>query len=150
MKMLIDNRRCVIQAYELGDFTYGFDDRVSMLYFRIGVEFEEGMVFQGVKYYFDKKALVFSDVGELLSENIELFINQHYKEIIEKVLAWDSDYSRSMEIKDNDIVLIKSTFAIATITGVYLSKNHFEVDNDEESYHHRDELVLWSRGGCKV
>ena len=147
MKMLIDNRRCVIQAYELGDFTYGFDDRVSMLYFRIAVEFEEGVVYQGVKYFFDKEELVFCDSTEGLAKNMELFINQHYKEIIVKVLAWDSDYIRFMEIRDNDIVLIKRTFVIATITGVYLSKNHFEVDNDEESYHHRDELVLWARGG---
>jgi hypothetical protein len=149
MKMLIDNRRCVIQAYELDDITYSIEDRVSRLYFHIGVEFEESMVYQEVRYYFDKKELVFSDSQELLSENIELFIDQHYKEIIEKILAWDSDYSRSLELKDNDIVLIKKTFVIATITGVYMSKDYFEVDHDEESYHHRDELVLWDRGGRK-
>ena len=149
MKMLIDNRRCVIQAYELGDFTYGFDDRVSMLYFRIAVEFEEGVVYQGVKYFFDKEELVFCDSIVVVTKNMELFIKQHYKEIIEKVLAWDSDYSRSIEIKDNDIVLIKRTFVIATITGVYMSKDYFEVNYDEESYHHRDELVLWARGGRK-
>ena len=147
MKMLLDNRRCVLQAYELGNFTYGLDDRASVLYFRIAVEFKEGVVYQGVKYFFDKEELVFCDSTEGLAKNMELFINQHYKEIIVKVLAWDSDYIRFMEIRDNDIVLIKRTFVIATITGVYLSKNHFEVDNNEESYHHRDELVLWSRGG---
>ena len=73
--MLIDNRRCVIQAYELGDFTY---DRVSMLYFRIGVEFKEGIVFQGLKYFFDKKELVFCDSTEILAKNMELFIKQYY------------------------------------------------------------------------
>jgi len=147
MKMLIDGRICSIQAYELGDFTCGFEDRVLMLYFRIGVEFEESMVYQEVRYFFDKEELVFSDCEAFLSENIELFIRQHYKEVIEKLLAWDSDYSRGLEIKKNDIVLIKSTFVIATITGVYMSKDCFEVDHDEESYHHRDELVLWARGG---
>jgi len=28
-----------------------------------------------------------------------------------------------------------------------MSKDYFEVDNNEENYH-RDELVLWSRGGA--
>ena len=147
MKMLLGNRRCIIQSYVLDDISNGFEDRAFMLYFRIGVEFEEGMVYQGVRYLFDKEALVFCEA--LLSENIELFIRQHYKEVIEKLLAWDSDYSRGLEIKDNDIVLIKSTFVIATITGVYMSKDYFEVNHDEESYHHRDELVLWARGGRK-
>ena len=147
MKMLLGKRRCVIQAYELDDISYGLDDRASKLYFHIAVEFEEGMVYQEVRYFFDKKELVFSDSKGLLSENIELFIKQHYKAIIEKVLAWDSNYSRNMEVRDNDIVLIKKTFAISTITGLYMSNDYFEVDHDEESYHHRDELVLWERRG---
>jgi len=41
------------------------------------------------------------------------------------------------------IVLIKKTFVISTIIGVYMSRDCFAVDHDEESYHHRDELVLW-------
>ena len=127
MKLLVENRRCIIQAYELDDDTYNIDDRA--------------------RYVFDRKELIFPNFKVESSENIELFIRQSFKEIIGKVLAWDSDYTRSMEIKDNDIVLIKKTFLIATVTGVYMSKDYFEVDNNEESYHHRDELVLWSRGG---
>ena len=127
MKLLVENRRCIIQAYELDDDTYNIDDRA--------------------RYVFDRKELIFPNFKVESSENIELFIRQSFKEIIGKVLAWDSDYTRSMKIKDNDIVLIKKTFLIATVTGVYMSKDYFEVDNNEESYHHRDELVLWSRGG---
>lgn len=126
MKLLVENRRCIIQAYELDDDTYNIDDRA--------------------RYVFDRKELIFPNFKVESSENIELFIRQSFKEIIGKVLAWDSDYTRSMKIKDNDIVLIKKTFLIATVTGVYMSKDYFEVDNNEENYH-RDELVLWSRGG---
>lgn len=127
MKLLVENRRCIIQAYELDDDTYNIDDRA--------------------RYVFDRKELIFPNFKVESSENIELFIRQSFKEIIGKVLAWDSDYTRSMKIKDNDIVLIKKTFLIATVTGVYMSKDYFEVDNNEENYH-RDELVLWSRGGA--
>lgn len=69
-----------------------------------------------------------------------------YKKIIEKMSLLASAYSKRTEIKNNDIVFIKKTFSIATVTGVYMSKDYFEVDHDEESYHHRDELVLWDRG----
>jgi len=147
MKILLGNRRCIVQSYTLDDGVHGIEDRAFMLYFRIGVEFEEGVIYQEVRYFFDKAELVFADLKELLSEKMELFIRQHYKVIIEKVLAWDSDYARSIEIKENDIVLIKKTFVISTVTGVYMSRDYFEVDHDEESYHHRDELVLWARGG---
>ena len=145
MRLFIDGCPCIIQAYELDDDIYHIEDRAKLLFFNIGVAFEEGMVYHAVKYFFENKALKFSYSTEELLDKIEAFIIQNHKEIIEKILGWESDYSRSLEIKDNDIVLIKESFSIATITGVYMSKDYFEVDNDEESYHHRDELVLWAR-----
>ena len=117
MKLLVANRRCIIQAYELDNDTFNIDDRVRMLYFHIGVEFEEGMIYQEVRYFFDRKELIFSNSKEGSSENIELFIRQSFKEIIGKVLAWDSDYTRSMKIKDNDIVLIKKLFLLLLLQG---------------------------------
>jgi len=146
MKLLIGGYQCIIQSYELDDDIYNIEDRAKLLFFNIGVAFEEGMVYHSAKYFFEKKELKFSYSTEELLEKIEAFISNNYKEIIEKILRWDSDYSRGMELKDDDIVLIKETFSISKITGVYMSKDYFEVDNDEESYHHRDELVLWGVG----
>jgi len=146
MKLLIGGYQCIIQSYELDDDIYNIEDRAKLLFFNIGVAFEEGMVYHSAKYFFEKKELKFSYSTEELLEKIEAFISNNYKEIIEKILRWDSDYSRGMELKDDDIVLIKETFSISKITGVYMSKDYFEVDNDEDSYHHRDELVLWGVG----
>jgi len=97
MKLLVENRRCIIQAYELDDDTYNIDDRA--------------------RYVFDRKELIFPNFKVESSENIELFIRQSFKEIIGKVLAWDSDYTRSMKIKDNDIVLIKKLFLLLLLQG---------------------------------
>jgi len=72
-----------------------------------------------------------------------------YKKVIKKMSLLASAYFKPTEIKNNDIVFIKKTFSMATITGVYMSKDYFEVDHDEESYHHRDELILLARGGGK-
>jgi hypothetical protein len=143
MKLLLDNRRCVIQAYELDDDTYNIDDRASMLYFHIGIEFEEGMVYQGVKYFFDKKEIRFSYSTEEMNDRIELFINQHIHELIGAILGWGSEYSKCLELKVDDIVLVKKTFSLAKLTGVYMSKNYFELDYDIEVDYARDELVKW-------
>ena len=145
MKIFVDGYHCIVQAYELDDDIFHIEDRAKLLYFNIGVAFEDEMVYQGIKYFFENKELRFSYSKLPLVEQIELFIVKNHKEIISKILGWDSDYSKGMELKDNDTVIIKESFSIATVTGIYMSKDYFEVDNDEESYHQRDELVFWAR-----
>jgi len=138
MRLFIDGCPCIIQAYE-------FEDRAKLLFFNIGVAFDEGMVYHAVKYFFENKALNLSYSTEELLDKIEAFITQNHKEIIEKMLGWDSEYSKSLDIKEGDMVLIKESFFLVRITGVYMSMDYFEVNNDEESYYHRDELVFFAR-----
>jgi hypothetical protein len=143
MKILVGGKRCVIQSFELDDNIFSIDDRAAMLYLNIGIEFEDGVRYEDFKYYFMSRDIKFSVTREKEDEEIQAFISDNITMIIRKVLLLDSEDNRASKLKLNDMVMIKKSLVIARVTGVYLSQDFYELDNDLERDYLRDELIKW-------